>query len=373
VSGTRGSAAVAAGPTGMVGLEVTGTPYEQGVQQGRALAGLIEGNLVQVERLIASLGVDARTYRGYVDLAAGHLAARDPDTLEELDGIADGSGIDRARIRTLNIPIYMVARRSKIVDDCSVFAVRSDATADGKTYLVKTRDQPIDQFAYEHVALTRRSDDGRVIVEVNAAGIITNPGNGINSEGLAVGTAGVWSKDRMGVRLSEIGSSWPMPDMHHLLRNATTVGEAIGLFADWPRLVGMNLVLADASGRIGTLELTATESYWHEGVGAGCSLTNHYVSPEIAGLSQTRAEYPSTHARLDFLDAALGGAERLGRDDIVALMEDRSQGDQDSIWRVSPDGKGSITRYGSVMCIEERSVESFGEDLSVASVWSSAQ
>jgi isopenicillin-N N-acyltransferase-like protein len=347
---------------GITELEVTGTPFDQGAAQGAALGSAIAVNLGQVDAVIDSLGVDRGSYANYVAVAAGHLQGHDPSTIEEIRGLSHGSGIPFDDLLRLNIPLYMVMRRSKIVDDCSIFSLAGSASADGKTYLVKTRDQPIDQFAYEHVVLTRRYDDGTAIIEVNAAGIITNPGNGINDAGLAVGTAGVWSKDRMGVRLSELSSSWPMPDMHYLLRHATTVAEARDVWREWPRLVGMNLLVADAEGGMGTIELTSSEVHWTERTALGCGLTNHYVSDPIAKLSSTREEYPSTYSRLDFITEQLvDPIAPLGRDDLFALMTDSSNGTQDSIWRTLPGG--SVTRYGSIMCIDDRTVTAWGEDL----------
>jgi isopenicillin-N N-acyltransferase-like protein len=353
--------------SGLVGLEVTGTPFEHGGVQGAALREEIAVNLGQVDAVIDGLGVDRDGYAEYVAVAAEHLQRHDPGTIDEIRGISEGSGLRYEDVLRLNIPLYMVMRRSMIVDDCSIFSLAGSASVDGKTYLVKTRDQPVDQFAYEHVVLTRRYDDGTAIIEVNAAGIITNPGNGINDAGLAVGTAGVWSKDRMGVQLRQLSNSSPMPDMHYLLRHATTVAEARDLWEDWPRLVGMNLLVADAEGGMGTIELTSTEVLWTERTALGCGLTNHYVSDPIAGLSSTREENPSTYSRLDFISEQLDDpAAPLGRDELFALMTDTSHGTQDSIWRTLPGG--SVTRYGSITCIDDRTVTSWGEDLGVAPV-----
>lgn len=336
-------------------LTVGGRPYEQGVRQGEGCALAIAVNWAQISDLIIRL-IDGREtwYRGLVEKQRRYIERIDPDTVEELRGIADGSGIPLEHIEAMNFPMYTAIRRANIIEECSTYAVGGAATADGKTYLLKTRDQPVDQFQFEHVMLERRYADGSSIVEVNAAGIITNPGSGMNEAGLAVGTAGSWSRQRMRIHLSSLGQAYVMPDMHYVLRNATTVHEAHQVLGSTPRLAGMNIVLADATGEVATVEVTSDAALLTVPEDAIAVLTNHYVHPDLRELNDPPEANPSSHQRLTTITNYLRDRRRrISALDMLRLSMDHEHGPQNSVCRHSPDGTGSTTRYVSLMVAED--------------------
>jgi predicted choloylglycine hydrolase len=336
-------------------LRLNGSPYEQGVQQGQAVGQEIARNWEQIRTLIESL-IDGRHewYRGLVARNRDYIAGIDPDTLEELTGIADGSGLPLDDVLAMNLPMYTSLRRARIIEECSVYGASASVTRDGRTYLVKTRDQPVDQFQFEHVVAYRTGGDGHRIVEVNAAGIITNPGSGVNDAGLAVGTAGSWSKRHMDVRLADLGRAHAMPDMHYLLRNAGTVEQAHAVLRETPRLAGMNIIVADRSGAIGTVEVThdgAVLTLAEDGISA---ITNHYLHPTLQPLNDPPEKNPSSHTRYDTITSWLRKRRGdLTAQDMLRLSMDHSNGPQDSVCRHSPDGTGSTTRYVSLMTVED--------------------
>lgn len=339
----------------MTVLHLTGTHYEQGVQQGSAMAAQIARNWAQIRDLIGRLiGGRDDWYRGLLATNRRHIACVDPDTLEELEGIAAGSGLPLDDVQAMNLPIYMSLRRARITEECSVYAVGSQATRDGCTYLVKTRDQPVDQFQFDHVVLHRNYTTGESLVEVNAAGIITNPGNGMNDAGLAVGTAGSWSRERMTVNLKELGEAHSQPDMHFLLRNAGSIAEAHRVLASTPRLAGMNIVVADSSGAVATVEVTADDALLTRAESGIAALTNHYVHPDLQWANDPPEQNPSSHTRYHtitgFLDRRRGS---ITSRDLTRLSMDHAHGPQDSVCRHSPDGQGSTTRYVSLMAVED--------------------
>jgi isopenicillin-N N-acyltransferase like protein len=336
-------------------LRLHGSPYEQGIQQGQAAGQPIARNWAQIRTLIESLiGGRREWYRGLVDRNRGYIADIDPDTIEELTGIADGSGMPLDDVLAMNLPMYTSLRRARIIEECSVYGASASVTRDGRTYLLKTRDQPVDQFQFEHVVAYRTNGDGHRIVEVNAAGIITNPGSGINDAGLAVGTAGSWSKRHMDVHLADLGQAHAMPDMHFLLRNAGTVGEAHAVLRDAPRLAGMNIIVADRTGAIGTVEVTrdgALLTLAEDGISV---ITNHYLHPSLRPLNDPPEQNPSSYARYDTIASWL--RQRRGdltAQDMLRLSMDHENGPQNSVCRHSPDGKGSTTRYVSLMTVED--------------------
>jgi isopenicillin-N N-acyltransferase-like protein len=336
-------------------LRLHGSPYEQGVQQGEAVGPQIARNWGQIRTLIESL-IDGRDdwYRSLVGRNRGFIAQTDPDTIEELTGIADGSGMPLDDVLAMNLPMYTSLRRARIIEECSVYGASSSVTRDGRSYLLKTRDQPVDQFQFEHVVAYRAYRDGHRIVEVNAAGIITNPGSGINDAGLAVGTAGSWSKQHMDIHLADLGKAHAMPDMHYLLRHAENVTEAHEVLRETPRLAGMNIIVADRDGAIGTVEVTHDDAILTLADDGISAITNHYLHPGLQALNDPAEKNPSSHMRYKTITGWL----RKRRGDITAqdmlrLSMDHTNGPQNSVCRHAPDGTGSTTRYMSLMTVED--------------------
>ena len=67
---------------------------------------------------------------------------------------------------------------------------RSGSTLDGLTYLIKNRDM---EMMEHQAAIEYLYPDGKTVLEVNGAGIITYPAIGLNNNGLAVTSTGFWS------------------------------------------------------------------------------------------------------------------------------------------------------------------------------------
>ena len=360
---TASTAPVAGGvqPTRSHTLTVSGSPHEQGRQQGAVFGDLIRTNLAQVTRLVRE--VDAKIggrYHDFLTTNAAYLRRVAPELLEECEGLSAGTGLELSDVLLLNLPLYVALRRSRLVDDCSVYAVSRTRSTDGMTYLVKSRDQPQDQFQFEHVVLQRHYSDGTRIVEVNAAGIVTNPGNGLNGDGLALGTAGVWSIERLTVDAMSIGSARAMPDTHTLLREAKTVSDVVARLSDTsrnPRLSGMNYLAADASGQVAAIECTAELTCVTPAEEGVACLTNHYVHEEISRSGPTAEEKPSSYRRrAHILEALDREGERLGFRSLLRIAVDHGDEPDDAVCRHAIASHDSNTRYTSIACVEDREV-----------------
>lgn len=338
-------------------LTVSGSAYEQGRQQGAMVGDLIRENLAQVLRLVRE--VNAKVGGRYAQFLAAnteYLRGAAPELIDECEGLAAGAGLPLTDVLALNLPLYVALRRSQLSEECSIFAVSRTRACDGVTHLVKSRDQPHDQFQFEHVVLRREYPDGSRIVEVNAAGIVTNPGSGLNSHGLALGTAGVWSMQRLPVDAASIGGARAMPDTHTLLRLARSVDDVVALLRDTsasPRLSGINYLAADATGRVAAIECTAQVAHVTEADEGVACLTNHYVHPELAGLGPGEAENPvSYRRRARILDALGHDRDDLGLRSLLRIAVDHGEDGRDAVCRHASGIQGSNTRYASFACVE---------------------
>lgn len=336
-------------------VRVEGTPFDQGVQQGTALAAAIRDNVALIDRLIGGLDVVREAeYERLLNANAQYLGECDPEEIEEMAGIAEGAGLPLTSILRINLPIYMLLERASVVDECSIFAVQATATLDGRTYLVKTRDQSVSRFHLKHVVLCRSYPNGRRILELNGAGIITYPGSGVNEAGLMVGTAGAWSKRAAPMSLRALHSARVMPDMHMVLRHADDVRQAVDVVSDTPRTANLNIVLADRRGSAGTLEVTPLEArFTAAGKGYSC-LTNYFVSSDMQERSAQPDENPAAYLRRERIMQVL--AEKVpgvSYRDLIDLLTDHADQPLAAVCRHPIGGSDMATTIAAICTAEE--------------------
>lgn len=303
-----------------VSLSLEGSPYEQGLQEGRALAAGIAANADLAAGLTARVR-QTESYRRFVEDNVRYLQKSFPELYEEMQGISEGSGISAGRIQELNIPAYFLTER--FPQECSMILARGSATEDGRTYVVKNRDMrtPIAQ-----VMLRRSYPDGLVISEITGIGTVTYPASGINSRGLGVTTTGFWSS-KVTPDMGSAGKSQIFLNIHLLLRTCGTVDEALEAIRGMSVMNGLNMILADRE-KACVVEMTADgmEVEWDRGEGI-LYRTNHYVSPSLAGLNPERKEYPSTFMRRERIGALLQECRgHIRFQDLMRILSDHRDG-----------------------------------------------
>lgn len=329
-------------------LSVEGTAYEQGRQHGEQAKPWIVRNVEMIKKKIRLVPMGESHYLKLVDKNLTFLKKQEPELIEEMQGIADGVEAPFLDIALINLPIYFMV--NWLSQECSSLLARGPATLDGKTYLVKNRDM-VSQV--EHVVLNRKYRDGRKITEVNMAGTVTYPGNGLNSCGLAVATSGVWSK-KMHFDLNRIGSSHSLINSHLILEKCQSVEEAIRYLMVEKRMTGMNFILADRQIAV-AVEVTPDHIYVDDTNPDLIVRTNHYLTPQISELNRLPQEYSSTYRRYSRATKYL--SERYGSirfQDMLALAADHKNGFQDSLCRHSLTTGESTTVYSSLIVLEDQ-------------------
>ena len=204
--------------------QVSGTPFEQGVQQGQELSDAIRRNLASVHRKLEQEKVDLQAYQAFVNQNLRFFQEQRPEMYEELQGIAQGSGLPLDDILLLNIPAYFLCESFRhITQECSMLCVRGQAAADGCTYIIKNRDMgmPMEQALVRHIY-----PDGQEIIEVGGAGILTYPAVGINSHGLAVTTTGFWT-EKDPTRIDRVEEADIFLNVRVLLSSCRTAAQAV--------------------------------------------------------------------------------------------------------------------------------------------------
>jgi len=218
-------------------LHLKGTPYEMGYQHGALMKKDVRENM---EYLVHEKGGTKLVDFGPIKVTPKQLIAtilriQQPHVpkkfFEELDGLADGSGLDRQDARVGNFIPEMF--------HCSGFAIMDSATKDGTLYHGRVLDYAIDWRLQEHaVIIVAEPNDGIPFVNVSYAGFIGSV-TGMNANHVSIGEMG-------GRGLGH----WEGIPMAFLVREAlekgNTLEEAIGVFRDNPRTCEYYYVIADA-------------------------------------------------------------------------------------------------------------------------------
>ena len=303
--------------------DVSGTPYEQGLQQGRAMKEKIEVNLKKVYRKMEDAKVDEKEYRAFLDKNVTFFINNRPDMYEELKGISEGSGLPLDEILLLNIPAYFLAERfSCITQECSMMCVRGDATADGGTYVIKNRD--MGNPAMDQVMVRHTYPDGSRIIEVCGAGTLTFPAVGINNDGLAVTTTGFWSPNDP-THTERVETADIFLNVRVLLTSCKTAAQAVEFCRTAPRMNGLNVIVADKNEAY-AVEMTADDIYVEKAGDKGVIYrTNHMVSDKFSHLNEDPELRPSTHMRYKRIGEMVD--ERLSKgkirfQDLLRIMSD---------------------------------------------------
>lgn len=329
-------------------IEVFGSPYEQGVQQGKSASALIKKNVMRFQQGFQRLNIEKAVYERFLAQNLRFIEATEPDMVEEMHGLSDGAGIDFCDIVNINLPLYFVFKW--LPQECSSILARGKATLDGKTYLIKNRDMGSEKV--EHVILRRRYNNARRMIEVNGAGIITFPGNGINEHGLAISTSGVWS-NKMTFDTQSFDKAHALLNSHLILEKCRTVDEAVAYLEKEKRMSGMNFIIADKE-KAAAVEVTADSVYVMPDESGIIVRSNHYLAPELVYLNRKSEEYSSTYRRYEratnFLQKKHG---KIQFQDMLAIASDHENGYQDSLCRHSADETASTTVYSSIIVLED--------------------
>lgn len=204
----------------------------------------------------------------------------------------------------------------------------------------------------EHVILQREYLDGRRISEVNGAGIVTFPGNGMNNCGLAVSTSGVWSK-KLDINTSLIDRTHILINSHLLLKNCSHVEEAVEYLQTEKRLTGMNFIIADKEKAV-AVEVTADGVFVEPDRRGILVRTNHYLGPEFSRLNRSPAEYPSTYRRFARADTFLSAQRgRITFKEMLAIAADHQDGPQNGLCRHGDNETDVVTVYSSIIVLED--------------------
>ena len=222
-------------------IVLSGTPYEMGRQHGTALREEVQASVRRVlsyfRRYLKVPWVGPLAVNWWLDRVwSDAYRFIPPAYLEELRGLADGSGVPLAELERL----HAIPDRTY---SCSNFAAWGRATTDGRLIHVRNLDWNIQAgIQRSPVVFVVRPEGAHAFVNVGWAGFI-GVLSGVNDARISIGQVGAET-----VEMTFRGE--PMVFlMRRVMEEADDVDEAARLIRRATRTVGVNYVVADAKAK----------------------------------------------------------------------------------------------------------------------------
>lgn len=222
-------------------IEVSGTHYDCGVQYGRAAAAQIAlGAKLYMDRFVHDLRLPAEEICRMAMACAEPVREAWPELLDEVRGIADGSGVPLGEVMVINCR-YELSKFPKVTE-CTTGYATGRATKDGTAYLFKNWDyssnlQMLDRIVVLHIT----QEDGTRIVGIGEAGQLLR--DGLNSRGV-----GIVSNNLQSVFDSE-APGIPSCFMRRRVLAGRSLEEAADVIRTFKRAVSCNSLIGCADGR----------------------------------------------------------------------------------------------------------------------------
>lgn len=287
-------------------IVICGTPYERGVQYGVAARDRVLKSLSCYREVFQHrAGLDWASAVALAKIYEPSIAAFAPDCLEEMRGIADGTGVPAGEILALNArsELMFTGARAKdsgdLAAECTSFAVLPEASESGHTLVGQNWDWL--PFAAETVVYVEaHRQDAPSYVTIVEAGLLAKMG--FNDSGLGVCTNTLVSSRDVGR---------PGVPYHVLLRallDSPTMTDATRRLMTADRALSANYLLAHADGLAVNVETLPGDrsgisiTMPEDGVLAH---TNHFVAADFAPLDARVALHPHSLFRLDAMRRGL--------------------------------------------------------------------
>ena len=294
---------------GMSRVSLQGPPLQRGRQYGEQARSQVHDSIAAYQRVFAHYAdwdwtkvvSHASKYQQVIEDFAPHA-------IEEMRGIAEGSGVEFGDILALNVRSEVMFASGvqdnenlsgALANECSSFAVLPEATANSHTLVGQNWDWLL--HARGTVVLVHaRRDDGPDYVTIVEAGLLAK--TGVNSAGVASCTNTLVSF------LDDGAVGVPYHVLLRRLLDAESITDGVSTVVNAHKALSGNFLLGDVDGLAIDMEVnpggvTSVRTLMpSDGVLAH---TNHFLSPDFARSDSRIGMSPSTLFRLDCLESTL--------------------------------------------------------------------
>ena len=339
-------------------IELAGAPHDRGVQYGRQATREITRSAGHYGAQARAIGLDHHRLAEIVREYLPALESFDPSQVEEMRGIATGSGVSFEEIVLVNartellhakLPAPLEPMREGMSDGCTGVVVRPGATRDKQLIHAHNWDWKLDS-ADSCVVLRIRSEDGPDILTFTEAGALAR--FGFNTRGICI-TANGLECDRDYRR-----SGIPLALIRRRVLEQSQLGLALRTAYCTPKSGSNNMIISHAgSGLVYDFECAPDETFMVEPDNGVLVHANHWLSP--VALCKLRecgmADAPSTFYRdVRAREALLAKAGDLTVEDVTEVLLD----DFESPWSICYPPRASSptdpTTYATVATLVMR-------------------
>jgi isopenicillin-N N-acyltransferase-like protein len=288
-------------------VEASGTPHELGVAHGRAAASAIESLYWwRMGAILSRTGESEADVLARSTLYLGSTEQQVPHLLEEVQGIAAGSGLGFERTFFLQVATDVDRRSGK--DGCSAVGIATDA--DGPMIAQNWDQPPVSRG--KQIMLRLRPTGGPEILMFTHAGIVGYIG---------MNAAGVGHVQNQLYRSADAAYGLSQYFIHRRLLEFDTTEDAVDWLQSIPIGSTANYVIGDRSGNIVDLELGDGRAV---AVSHGPTIahTNHYTHAAFMSGDDYRIALPDSSQRLDTLRTNYG--QMLDRADLYRSLADHA-------------------------------------------------
>lgn len=257
-------------------IDLSGSPIERGRQHGRAAPDRIKRGIQMYSESLLKSGVDWKELERRAEAMVPAIEAFDATYVEEMRGIAEGSGQPFAGIMLMNARTEMVsaARRQQAAkhfpDGCTAAFALPEASADGVLLHGQNWDWRA-ECAETSVVLRIRRDDGPDILTFTEAGGLAR--SGLNSAGIGL-TANALECDRDYQR----GAGVPLPFIRRKVLEAEYLALAVRTIFSTPKLGSNHMAISHCGGEAFGFECAPDETFWVAPERGLYVHANHWIS-----------------------------------------------------------------------------------------------
>ena len=330
----------------------SGSHYEIGVQQGRAVSGSIQKALAQIPhfeavKLMKPRLLPASLFLLLAKRRATKLLMNDifgyyPKQAQRLKGIAEGAGINMSTALLLQSMEMLTGKPSFHVEACTSLGFSPQRTSTNETIVAKNFDYPND-FAPYHLTCETKPEEGYKTLGCKMG---PQPGmlEGINEHGLAVTYNLAYTTETPSnfVPLSIV--------LQEMLETCKTTDEAVKFMTQAKR--GGHealLMLADAEDSLKTVEITSNHAATRDTANEQIINTNHYLTPEmqqheiphnaiysgkIAKEMLGTRVHESSEQRLKRAQELLKGKTKIDENKIITILRDHGKDNKPSMFTI---------------------------------------
>lgn len=282
-----------------------GTRRDLGLDRGVQLSKSLAGAYAKYAELFRVLGVSESQERDAVAQVVAALRNWRPEVAEELEGIAEGSGLELAHIVALNARTEILALAPRGASECSTVTTE----VAGRRRGVQTWDWHIELDSFWH---THEVDGpGYRYVGLTEQGIVSKIG--VNEAGLALhfNILGHRADGPSGVPMHVLSSV--------VLTECATVREAVELIHAAPISSSSAFTMLDSREAV-SVEMSPEGVFEIPEIGSSVQRTNHFQTSALLESQKTEIYEPDSSERLELLRERLSQGIPDQAEELVELL-----------------------------------------------------